>query len=122
MAMELRDLGVHSIPVNFLHPIAGTPLADQRNLNPRYCLKVLAMFRLVNPSSELRIAGGRELHLGSMQCLGLYAANSIFVGDYLTTKGQLPEQDYQMIQEMGFTIVSRGESAREIGGLATVRD
>jgi biotin synthase len=122
MAMELRDLGVHSIPVNFLHPIAGTPLADQRNLNSRYCLKVLAMFRLVNPSREIRIAGGRELHLGSMQCLGLYAANSIFVGDYLTTKGQLPEQDYQMIQEMGFTIVSRGESAREIGGLATVRD
>jgi biotin synthase len=84
MALALRDLGVESIPVNFLNPIDGTPLAGRQELNPRYCLKVLAMFRLVNPDRELRIAGGRELHLGSLQALGLYAANSIFVGDYLT--------------------------------------
>ena len=94
LAITLRDLGVQSIPVNFLNPIDGTPLAGRRDLNPRYCLKVLAMFRLVNPDREIRIAGGRELHLGSMQALGLYAANSIFVGDYLTTKGQPPEADY----------------------------
>jgi biotin synthase len=65
MAMALRDLGVQSIPVNFLNPIDGTPLAERHDLNPRYCLKVLAMFRLVNPDREIRIAGGRELHLGS---------------------------------------------------------
>jgi biotin synthase len=88
LAITLRDLGVQSIPVNFLNPIDGTPLAGRNDLNPRYCLKVLAMFRLVNPDREIRIAGGRELHLGSLQALGLYAANSIFVGDYLTTKGQ----------------------------------
>jgi biotin synthase len=105
MAIALRDLGVESIPVNFLNPIDGTPLAGRRDLNPPYCLKVLAMFRLVNPTSELRIAGGRELHLGSMQALGLYAANSIFVGDYLTTKGQSAEADYQMIRDLGFEIV-----------------
>jgi biotin synthase len=62
------------------------------------------MFRLVCPDRELRIAGGRELHLGSLQPLGLYAANSIFVGDYLTTKGQLPEADYQMIRELGMEV------------------
>ena len=62
------------------------------------------MFRLVNPDRELRIAGGRELHLRSLQALGLYAANSIFVGDYLTTKGQLPEADYAMIRDMGFEV------------------
>jgi biotin synthase len=62
------------------------------------------MFRLVNPSREIRIAGGRELHLRSLQPLGLYAANSIFVGDYLTTKGQLPEADYAMIRDMGFEV------------------
>jgi biotin synthase len=106
LALTLRDLGVQSIPVNFLNPIEGTPLAGRRDLNPRYCLKVLAMFRLVNPDREIRIAGGRELHLGSLQALGLYAANSIFVGDYLTTKGQPPEADYQMIHEMGFEIVT----------------
>lgn len=104
MAMSLRDLGVHSIPVNFLNPIEGTPLAGTWQLNPRYCLKALAMFRFVNPHSELRIAGGRELHLGSMQALGMYPANSLFVGDYLTTKGQLPEQDYHMLRDLGFEI------------------
>ena len=111
MAVALRDLGVQSIPVNFLNPIDGTPLAGRSDLNPRYCLKVLAMFRLVNPDREIRIAGGRELHLGSMQPLGLYAANSIFVGDYLTTKGQAPEADYQMIREAGFDIVANPEAA-----------
>jgi biotin synthase len=111
MAITLRDLGVQSIPVNFLNPIDGTPLAGHRDLNPRYCLKVLAMFRLVNPNREIRIAGGRELHLGSMQALALYAANSIFVGDYLTTKGQPPEADYQMIRDMGFEIVRNAEAS-----------
>jgi biotin synthase len=110
MALALQELHVHSIPINFLISIEGTPLQNNRELNPRYCLKVLALLRLSNPESELRIAGGRELHLGSMQCLGLYPANSIFVGDYLTTKGQLPEADYRMIKEMGFEIEVRGGS------------
>lgn len=109
MAIALRDLGAHSIPVNFLNPIEGTPLAGQSELTPAYCLKVLAMFRLVNPDREIRIAGGREMHLGSLQALGLYAANSIFVGDYLTTKGQVPEADYAMIRDLGFEVVERGE-------------
>jgi len=111
MALELRELGAHSIPVNFLNPIEGTPLAGQKELTPIYCLKVLAMFRLVNPDREIRIAGGRELHLRSLQALGLYAANSIFVGDYLTTKGQLPKEDYTMIQDLGFEIVESSEAA-----------
>ena len=111
MAIALRDLGVQSIPVNFLNPIEGTPLAGRSELTPRYCLKVLAMFRLVNPDREIRIAGGRELHLGSLQALGLYAANSIFVGDYLTTKGQPAAADYQMIRELGFEVVGNPEVA-----------
>lgn len=104
LAFALRDLGAESIPVNFYHPIEGTPLYNTWTLNPRRCLKALAMFRFVNPSREIRIAGGRELHLGTMQPLGLYAANSIFVSDYLTTQGQSAEDDYQMIADLGFTI------------------
>jgi biotin synthase len=104
MAFQLNELEVESIPVNFLNPIDGTPLAGKSDLNPRFCLKVLAMFRFVNPSREIRIAGGREIHLRSLQPLGLYAANSLFVGDYLTTKGQPPEADYKMIEEMGFEV------------------
>lgn len=109
MAMELRDLGVHSIPVNFLNPIEGTPLAGDSPLTPQYCLKVLSMFRLVCPDREIRIAGGREMHLRSLQPLGLYPANSIFVGDYLTTKGQAPDADYAMLRDLGFEIVESSE-------------
>jgi biotin synthase len=115
MAFALKEIGAESIPVNFFNPIEGTPLAGTWKLNPQYCLKVLAMFRLVNPDSEIRVAGGRELHLGSLQPLALYAANSIFVGDYLTTKGQLPESDYQMIRELGFEVTRDEESACRLG-------
>ena len=109
LALSLRELEVESIPLNFLNPVDGTPLERTQRLNPRYCLKALCMMRLVNPASELRIAGGREMHLGSLQSMGLYAANSIFVGDYLTTKGQPPDADYRMIEEMGF-VITRGDS------------
>lgn len=104
MAMDLRELQVESIPLNFLHAIDGTPLGQQAELTPQDCLRALCMMRFVNPSSELRIAGGREKHLRSLQPLSLYVANSIFVGDYLTTKGQPPESDYQMIADLGFEI------------------
>ncbi|MCA9259027.1 MAG: biotin synthase BioB [Planctomycetales bacterium] len=104
MAIQLRELQVESIPVNFLNPIEGTPLGGSTGLTPARCLKTLAMFRLTNPDREIRIAGGREIHLRSLQPLGLYAANSLFVGDYLTTKGQLPEADYEMIRDLGFEV------------------
>jgi biotin synthase len=78
---------------------------ESPRLNARYCLKVLAMFRLANPRCELRIAAGRAMHLGPLQPLGLYAANSIFVDDYLTTKNRAPEEDYRMIEAMGFRAV-----------------
>jgi biotin synthase len=106
LAYALRDLNIESIPVNFYHPVEGTPLYGTWTLDPRKCLKVLAMFRFVNPSREIRIAGGRELHLGSLQPLGLYAANSVFVSDYLTTSGQSAEADYKMIADLGFSIAA----------------
>jgi biotin synthase len=118
MAFELRALEVESIPLNFLNSIDGTPLEGVDKVTPRDCLRGLAMMRLVNPSAEIRIAGGREIHLGSLQPLGLYAANSMFVGDYLTTKGQLPEADYKMIEEMGFVITRGAESAEPVPVMA----
>ena len=108
LALRLAELQVEAIPVNFLIPIPGTPLGSLCGPNPRYCLKVLALFRLASPKSDLRIAAGRELHLGSLQPLGLYPANSIFVGDYLTTRGQPPEEDYRMIEALGFEAVREG--------------
>ena len=106
MAMDLRKLGTESIPLNFLHAIDGTPLQGDEYLTPRDCLRALCMFRFVNPESELRIAGGRERHLRSLQPLGLYPANSMFVGDYLTTAGQAAQADYDMIADLGFEITT----------------
>lgn len=106
--MELRGMDIKSIPVNFLHPIDGTPLATQDVLDPRYCLKVLCLLRLAHPKVEIRIAGGREVNLRSMQAMGLYAANSLFVSDYLTTKGQAKEDDFAMIRDLGFEVVIAG--------------
>lgn len=110
MAFDLRELGVQSIPLNFLNAIEGTPLQTRDELTANDCLRALAMFRFVNPDRELRISGGREIHLRSLQPLGLYVANSLFVGDYLTTKGQAPQADYDMIRDLGFEVT---ESACE---------
>ncbi len=112
VALSLRMLGVDSLPVNFLIPIQGTPLAGRWELTPNRCLKILALMRLTNPRSELRIAGGREHHLKSLQPMGLLVANSIFVGDYLTAKGQRPENDLAMIRDLGFEILGAADHRR----------
>jgi biotin synthase len=104
LALSLRELGVRSVPVNFLIPIPGTPFESRSSLDPRRCLRVLVLYRFLLPSQEIRIAGGREVHLRSMQALGLYAANSIFIGDYLTTPGQAARADYEMIRDAGFVL------------------
>ncbi|MGB3788175.1 MAG: biotin synthase BioB [Phormidesmis sp.] len=104
LAMSLRELQVTSVPLNFLIPISGTPFADRAELTPQRCLRILCLFRFLLPAQEIRIAGGREVHLRSLQPLGLYAANSIFVGDYLTTPGQSAQQDFDMIRDAGFVI------------------
>ncbi|PTY77680.1 biotin synthase BioB [Heyndrickxia sporothermodurans] len=104
MANSLKALDADSIPVNFLHAIDGTPLEGTNELTPMYCLKVLALFRFINPAKEIRISGGREVNLRSLQPLGLYAANSIFVGDYLTTAGQEKNEDIKMLEDLGFVI------------------
>lgn len=104
LALSLRELGVRSVPVNFLIPIPGTPFQDRGALDPRRCLRVLCLYRFLLPSQEIRIAGGREVHLRSMQVLGLYPANSIFIGDYLTTPGQAARDDFAMIADAGFVL------------------
>jgi biotin synthase len=123
MALTLAELGVESIPVNFLHPIDGTPLGGKSDLTPRDCLRALCLFRLANPAAEIRIAGGRELNLRWLQPQGLYAANSMFVSDYLTTKGQTPADDYKLIEDLGFTITEFGpETAKGMAALCEQKE
>ncbi len=104
LAFTLRDLGVDSIPINFLNPRPGTPMERLWKLTPGDCLRALAMFRLVNPGKEIRVAGGRESCIGTMQALSLYVADSMFTTGYLTTPGQGYEADIAMINQSGFVI------------------
>ena len=104
LAFEVRELEVESIPVNFLDPRPGTPLAHQTRLTPPDCLRALAMFRFVNPSRDIRMAGGRETNLRQLQALALYPANSLFCNGYLTTPGQGAEADIRMITDAGFRV------------------
>jgi len=107
LAVSLRKLGVDSIPINFLHPIEGTPFAGLNDLTPQRCLKILCVFRFINPDKELRVGGGRELNLRSLQPLALYPANSLFVNGYLTTPGQEASETQRMIADLGFEIEDR---------------
>jgi biotin synthase len=104
LALSLRELDVKSVPVNFLIPVPGTSFENIRALDPRRCLRILALYRFLLPTQEIRVSGGREVHLRSMQVMGLYPANSIFIGDYLTTQGQTARDDLRMIEDAGFVL------------------
>lgn len=104
MMHTLRSLNADSIPINFLHVIEGTAFENKTPMTPMWCLRIVALARFILPTKEIRIAGGRELNLRSLQPMALYAANSIFLGDYLTTSGQESEKDLKMIEDLGFTV------------------
>jgi biotin synthase len=104
LALTLRALDIDSIPVNFLNSIPKTPFETKRELTPQRCLKTLCLFRFANPDKEIRVAGGREVNLRSLQPLSLYPANSIFVNGYLTTGGQDASDAHQMIRDLGFEL------------------
>ncbi|WP_428267277.1 biotin synthase BioB [Haliangium sp.] len=108
LALALRALEVDSVPVNFLDPRPGTPLAERERITPTYALKALCMFRFLHPKADLRVAGGREVTLRSMQAMALYPANSIFTSGYLTTGGATPDHDHQMIRDLGFELELAG--------------
>jgi biotin synthase len=100
------------VPVNFLIPVDGTPMAGRWELTPQRCLRILALYRFLFPTTEIRIAGGREVHLRTVQGLALELANSIFVGDYLTTEGQAANADLQLLADWGFEPLGLPEDPR----------
>ncbi len=104
LAFELRKLNPDSVPINFLIPFEGTPMGGQWQLTPQRCLRILTLYRFFFPDVELRIAGGREIHLRSLQTLGLHVANSLFIGDYLTSEGQAASIDLELISDAGFVV------------------
>jgi len=111
LALTLRELDVDSVPVNFLDPRPGTPLEGARNLTPLECLKIIALVRLVLPTKDVVVCGGRQVNLRDLQPLIFAAgANGMMVGDYLTTPGRDRDADLRMIADLG--LKPRGYSHR----------
>jgi biotin synthase len=102
MAFMLRELGADVVPLNFLNAIEGTPLEEQAKLPPMECLKIISIYRFILPDKELKVAGGREVCLRDLQSWIFFAgADSTMIGNYLTTYGRKPEQDHQMVRDLG---------------------
>ncbi|MHC4525755.1 MAG: biotin synthase BioB [Planctomycetota bacterium] len=106
MALELRRLGVDMVPMNFLHPIEGTPLGDAEKLPPREILRIVALYRFILPKTHLKVAGGRVLNLRDIQSWIFYAGcTAILSGNYLTTAGRSVEDDLQMLSDLGLETI-----------------
>ncbi len=115
VAFTLRDLGADVVPVNFLNAIDGTPLhGGQAQMPPMEALQVLAMFRLILPDREIKVAGGREKVLRDLQSWVFFAgASSFLIGNYLTTFGRSPKQDHQMLADLGLSFTTYDEVEHE---------
>ncbi len=109
LAETLAELKVESIALNFLNPIPGTKvhqrLEGKSDLTPLACLKAIAVFRLLNPTADVTICGGREVNLRDLQALVFMAgANRLMSGNYLTTQGRNFEMDRRMIADLGLEL------------------
>lgn len=110
MAFELRDLQVHSVPLNILNPIMGTAMASQAPLEALDILRTFALFKFILPKQGLRTAGGREVNLRDLQSMGLMSGLSgMLIGGYLTTGGRDTSTDLKMILDMGRVPLSAKE-------------
>jgi biotin synthase len=104
--MTIRELGVDSVPLNFLRPVEGTPMEKTTPLSPREALRIVALFRLMLPDKTIKVCGGREYVLRDMQSWMYHAgANGAILGNYLTTTGRPPQEDLQMVADLGLEAV-----------------
>jgi len=100
MAFTIRELGVDSVPLNFLNPIAGTPLEGKNDLAPLDCLRIIALFRYLLPTRRISVCGGREPNLRDFQSwIFMAGASGTMIGNYLTTSGRDREMDLQMFRD-----------------------
>ncbi len=107
MAFALKEIGVDSVPINFLTPVKGTPLANKETLSPLEALKIIAIYRLILPECEIRVCGGRPSTLRDLgSFIFMAGADSLLIGNYLTTPGRDPEDDLIMIKDLGLVIDS----------------
>ena len=105
LALTLRELQVDSVPINFLDPVPGTPLAVMQQLTPLDCLHTIALYRLILPDVHITICGGRQRNLRELQSwVFLAGASGIMTGNYLTKEGRQPADDLRMIEDLGLVI------------------
>jgi len=107
LALTLRELDVDSVPLNFLNPIAGTRLEGAELITPLECLATIALFRLTLPAKKISVCGGREKNLRDLQSwMFMAGASGAMIGNYLTTTGRPPEQDWQMLKDLQLEVAS----------------
>jgi biotin synthase len=112
LALTLRELGVDSVPVNFLLPVPGTPLETRPPLSPLESLQIVAAYRFLLPRATIKVCAGRDRNLGDMASWIFFAgANGMMVGDFLTTAGRAPALDIAMIRALGFRPVAESGKA-----------
>lgn len=105
LALTLRDLGVDSVPINFLDPVPGTPLAGMSQLTPLTCLHTIALYRLILPDAHITVCGGRQRNLRELQSwIVMAGASGIMTGNYLTKEGRRPDDDRRMLEDQGLEI------------------
>ncbi|MDQ4089538.1 MAG: biotin synthase BioB [Actinomycetota bacterium] len=102
---QLREVDPAEVPVNFLSPRPGTPMATRPLVEPLEAIRWIALFRLALPGVILRYAGGREVTLRELQAMGLTSGiNALIVGNYLTTLGRAPQDDLDMLADLGMPV------------------
>jgi biotin synthase len=104
MAFLLRELDVDSVPLNFLIPIKGTGLERRDFIHPFEALKIISLFRFILSQKEIRICGGRMQTLSEFNSMVILAgADSLMIGNYLTTSGRDYKDDFRIIRTYGLT-------------------
>ena len=105
LALTLRELGIKSVPVNLLNPIAGTPYAQNEKLSNEELRRIVAIFRFLLPDAFIRLAGGRGMLPDKGRSCFTSGANAAISGDMLTTSGITIEQDLVLLQELRYEVV-----------------
>ena len=105
LALQLREMNVKSIPINVLNPIKGTPVENNEILSNDEVCRLIAIFRFINPDAYIRMAGGRALLGDNGRKAFQSGANAAILGNMLTTLGVELEEDFKLLDELGFEIV-----------------
>lgn len=104
MVLDIRALGITSVPVNILNPIQGTPYENHPVLTQDEVRRIVAIFRFIIPGGAIRLAGGRGLLADKGKAAFQSGANAAISGDMLTTSGINIARDMELLQDLGFEV------------------